>query len=168
MGWEMWRCHYLCWRGHIVKDFNHFHNMFQYQIWGQKYSEISFCCALLELVLSWLNSHNNSLFSLSSFVIYFLPKTMIHLSICKDGGVVALKATLNQLLGAGSVDGILLWVHVEYVVVGEGLVFAQHHLRFPGHHICADVTSLYLFSGQLRTNPSTKTRHTLRKCTFSM
>lgn len=131
----------------------------------QKYSEISFCCALLELVLSY--SHNNSLFLLSS-VIYFLPKTMIHLSICKDGGVVALKATLNQLLGAGSVDGILLWVHVEYVVVGEGLVFAQHHLRFPRHHICADMTSLYLFSGQLRTNPTTETRHTLRKCTFIM
>lgn len=76
------------------------------------------------------------------------------LSVCKDGGVVALEAALDQLLGAGGVDGVLLGVHVKHIVVGEGLVFAQDHLRLPGHHVCTDVTSLYLLSGQLRTNPA--------------
>lgn len=53
-----------------------------------------------------------------------LLQNSTHLSICKDGGVVALEATLNQLLSAGGVDAVLLGVHVEQVVVGEGLVFA--------------------------------------------
>ena len=79
--------------------------------------------------------------------------TLIHLSVCKDGGVVALEAAVDQLLRAGGVDGVLLRVHVEHVVVGKGLVFAQDHLRLSRHHIGTDVTSLYLLSGQLRTNP---------------
>lgn len=83
-----------------------------------------------------------------------LLRTKTRLSVCKDGGVVALEATLNQLLGAGGVDGVLLGVHVEHVVVGKGLVFAQDHLRLPGHHVCTDVTSLDLLPGQLRTNPT--------------
>lgn len=83
-----------------------------------------------------------------------LLQNSTRLSVCEDGGVVALEATLNQLLGAGGVDGVLLGVHVEQVVVGEGLVFAQDHLRLPGHHVCTDVTSLYLLPGQLRTNPA--------------
>lgn len=81
---------------------------------------------------------------------------LIYLSVRKDGGVVALEAALDQLLCAGGVDGVLLRVHVEHVVVGEGLVFAQDHLRLSRHHVGADVTSLYLFSGQLRTNPKDK------------
>lgn len=81
---------------------------------------------------------------------------LIYLSVRKDGGVVALEAALDQLLCAGGVDGVLLRVHVEHVVVGEGLVLAQDHLRLSRHHVGADVTSLYLFSGQLRTNPKDK------------
>lgn len=83
-----------------------------------------------------------------------IERTKTCLSVCKDGGVIALEAALDQLLSAGGVDGVLLRVHVEHVVVGEGLVFAQDHLRLPGHHICTDVTSLYLLPGQLRTNPA--------------
>lgn len=80
--------------------------------------------------------------------------TKTRLSVCKDGGVVALEAAVNQLLGAAGVDVVLLRVHVEQVVVGEGLVFAQDHLRLPGHHIGTNVTSFYLLPGQLRTNPT--------------
>lgn len=79
------------------------------------------------------------------------------LSICKDGGVVAFEAAVDQLLGAGGVDGVLLGVHVEQIVIGEGLVFPQDHLRLPGHHICTDVTSLDFLPGQLRTNPKENT-----------
>lgn len=82
-------------------------------------------------------------------------RTKTRLSVCEDGGVVALEAALDQLLCAGAVDGVLLGVHVEQVVVGEGLVFAQDHLRLPGHHVGTDVTSLYLLPRQLRTNPTT-------------
>lgn len=76
------------------------------------------------------------------------------LSVCKDCGIVALEAAFDKLLSAVVVDGFLLGVHVKDMVVGEGLVFAQDHLRLPGHHVCTDVTSLYLLSGQLRTNPA--------------
>lgn len=76
------------------------------------------------------------------------------LSICEDGGVVALKAAVDQLLGAGRVDGFLMRVHVEQVVVGEGLVLAQDHLGLAWHHVGADVASLDLLLRQLRTDPA--------------
>lgn len=81
------------------------------------------------------------------------PLMQIYLPVCKDGGVVTLEAAVDQLLRAGGVDGVLLGVHVEHVVVCKGLVFSQDDLRLSGHHVGADVTSLYLFSGQLRTDP---------------
>lgn len=80
-------------------------------------------------------------------------RTKTRLSVRKDGSVVTFEAAIDQLLCAGGVDGVLLGVHVEHVVVGEGLVFPQDDLRLPGHHIRTDVASLYLLSGQLRTNP---------------
>lgn len=83
-----------------------------------------------------------------------------NLSVCKDCGIVALKATIDEALGAVSVDGFLLGVHVKDVVIGEGLVLTQEHLWLPGHHVCTDVTALDLLFGQLRTNPC---RHTKRQ-----
>lgn len=82
----------------------------------------------------------------------------IYLPVCEDGGVVTLEAAVDQLLRAGGVDGVLLRVHVEHVVVREGLVFSQDDLGLSGHHVGADVASLYLLSGQLRTNPEGKQR----------
>lgn len=84
-------------------------------------------------------------------------RTKTRLSVCKNGGVVALEAALDQLLCAGGVDVFLLGVHVEHVVVSEGFVFPQDHLRLPRHHVCTDVASLYLLPGQLRTNPTANT-----------
>lgn len=78
---------------------------------------------------------------------------LTNLSICKDSGVVALKAAFNEFLSAVGVDGFLLAVHVKDMVVGEGLVLTQEHLWLPGHHIGADVTALDLLFGQLRTDP---------------
>lgn len=92
-------------------------------------------------------------------VLLVCLSTLTYLPVRKDGGVVTLEAAVDQLLRAGAVDGVLLRVHVEHVVVGKGLVFAQDHLRLSGHHVGADVTSLYLFSGQLRTNPKENNRY---------
>lgn len=78
---------------------------------------------------------------------------LTNLSVCKDGGIVALKAAFDKSLGAVVVYGFLLGVHVEDVVVGEGLVLAQDHLWLLGHHKGADVTALDLLFGQLRTDP---------------
>ena len=80
-----------------------------------------------------------------------------NLSVCKDSGVVALEAAFNEPLCALGVDGLLLGVHVEDVVVGEGLVLAQDHLWLPGHHKRADVAAFDLLSGQLRTDPRGQT-----------
>lgn len=85
----------------------------------------------------------------------------LYLPVGKDGGVVALEAALDQLLRAGGVDGVLLRVHVEHVVVGEGLVLPQDHLGLPGHHVGADVASLDLFPGQLRADPEETKRSSL-------
>lgn len=76
-----------------------------------------------------------------------------NLPVCKDSGVVALEAAFDESLGALVVDGVLLGVHVEDMVVGEGLVLAQHHLWLAGRHKSTDVTSFDLFFGQLRTDP---------------
>lgn len=84
---------------------------------------------------------------------------LTNLSICKDGGVVALKAPLNESLSTVGVDSFLLSVHVKNMIKGEGLVLAEDHLRFSGHHICAYVTAFDLFFSQLRTDP-TKDRDT--------
>lgn len=78
---------------------------------------------------------------------------MTNLSIGKDGGVVALKAAFDETLRALAVDGVLMGVRVEDVVVGEGFVFAQDQLGLPGHDIRADVAALDPLLGQLRTNP---------------
>lgn len=77
-----------------------------------------------------------------------------NLSVCKDGGIVALKAAFDQSLGAVLVDGFLLSVYVKDVVVGEGLVLAQDHLGLARHHKGADVAALDLLFGQLRTDPA--------------
>lgn len=79
-----------------------------------------------------------------------------HLSVGEDGGVVALEAALDEALSAVGVEGLLLGVHVEHMVVGEGLVFTQHHLGLPGHHVGADVASFDFLLGQLRTDPDGK------------
>lgn len=85
------------------------------------------------------------------------------LSVCKDCGIVALEAAFDKLLSAVVVDGFLLGVHVKDMVVGEGLVFAQDHLRLPGHHKRTDVTALDLLFGQLRTDPGRqKDKKTMR------
>ena len=52
------------------------------------------------------------------------------LAISEDGGVVALEAALDEVADARVVDVHLTVVHVEDVVVGEGLVGAEDHLRF--------------------------------------
>lgn len=79
------------------------------------------------------------------------PET--NLSICKDCGIVALKAAFDESLRAVLVDGFLLAVHVEHMVVGKGLVLSQDHLWLPGHHKGADVTALDFLFRQLRTDP---------------
>ena len=76
-----------------------------------------------------------------------------NLSVCKDGGVVALKAAFDETLCAVGVDAFLMGVHVHHVVVGEGLVLTQKHLRLAGHHVGTDVAALDLLFGQLRTDP---------------
>lgn len=70
-----------------------------------------------------------------------------NLSICKDCGIVALQAAFDEALGAVGVDGLLLGVHVEDVVIGEGLVLTQDHLWLAGHDICTDMTALNLLFG---------------------
>lgn len=84
------------------------------------------------------------------------------LSVCKHGGVVALEAALDQLLGAGGIDGVLLGVHVEHKVVREGLVLPQDDLRLSRHHVRTDVASLDLLPGQLRTDPVDKDTNGLK------
>lgn len=78
---------------------------------------------------------------------------MTDLAVRKDGGVVSLEAAFDQLLSTVAVNGFLLGVHVEHVVVGEGFVFAQDDLWLPGHNERADMASFNLLFGQLRTNP---------------
>lgn len=78
---------------------------------------------------------------------------LTNLSVRKDGGVVSLKTTLDESLCAVGVDRLLLGVHVKDMVEGEGLVLTEDHLWFSGHHICTDVTALYLFLSQLRADP---------------
>lgn len=78
---------------------------------------------------------------------------LTNLPISKDGGIVALKTAFDESLCAVGVDSFLLGVHVEDVVVGEGLVLTQDHLGLPRHHIRANVTTLNLLFGQLRANP---------------
>lgn len=80
------------------------------------------------------------------------------LSVCKNSGIVALEAAFDESLSAVVVYGFLLGVHVEDIVVGEGLILAQDHLRLSGHHKGADVTALDLLFGQLRTDPGRKTQ----------
>lgn len=94
--------------------------------------------------------------------------TKTRLSICKDGGVVTFETPLDQLLRAGGVDGVLLRVHVEQIVVGEGFVFPQDNLRLPGHHVRTDVTSFYLLPGQLRTNPAENNISSIYVISFSV
>lgn len=78
---------------------------------------------------------------------------MTNLSIRKDCGVVALKATLDEPLRAVGVDCFLLSVHIEDIIKGEGLVLTQDHLGLSWHHIRTDVTAFNPLFGQLRTDP---------------
>lgn len=96
------------------------------------------------------------------------PRTKTCLSICKHSGIVALETAFDQLLCAGTVDGLLLRVHVKHKVIGEGLVFPQDHLRLSRHHIRTDVTSLNLLPGQLRTNPAENPETVIRLCQVSL
>lgn len=102
----------------------------------------------------------------STAAVWLNTKTC--LSICKHGGIVAFEAALDQLLGAGGVDGVLLGVHVKQIVKGEGLVFSKDHLGLSWHHVCTDMTSLYLLPGQLRTDPTERTETTMRLSYFSI
>lgn len=86
-----------------------------------------------------------------------------NLSVCKDGGIVSLKAAFDQPLGAVLVDGFLLSVYVKHVVIGEGLVLAQDHLGLARHHKGADVAALDLLFGQLRTDPAEQRKQMERK-----
>ena len=86
---------------------------------------------------------------------------LTHLSIGKYGGIVALEAALDQLLGAVAIDVVLLGVHVEHIVVCEGLILSQHYHGLSRAHERADVTPLNLLSGQLWTNPN---REETEKC----
>lgn len=88
-----------------------------------------------------------------------------NLPICKYGGIVSFKAAFDQSLSAVLVDGFLLSVYVKDVVVGKGLVLAQDHLGFTGHHEGADVAALDLLFGQLRTDPAEKRRQVRKNCT---
>ena len=56
------------------------------------------------------------------------------LSVGQDGGVVALEAALDELADARVVDVHLAGVHVEDVVVCEGFIRTEDHLRFPRRH----------------------------------
>lgn len=82
-----------------------------------------------------------------------------NLSVSKDCGIVALEAAIDEALCAVGVDGFLLAVHIEDVVISEGFVLTKEHLWLPGHYVRTDVTALNLLFGQLRTNPN---RHTKR------
>ena len=88
--------------------------------------------------------------------LYNCIHVLTNLPIREDGGIVALKAALDESLRAVGVDSFLLGVHIKDVVIGEGLIFTQDHLGLPRHHVCTDVTTLNLFFGQLRTNPGRK------------
>lgn len=90
----------------------------------------------------------------SPAVCLMLRSLWTNLSICKYGGVVSFKAAFDQSLGTVLVDAFLLGVDVKDVVVGEGLVLAQHHLGLTRHHKGADVAALDLLFGQLRTDPA--------------
>ena len=95
-------------------------------------------------------------------------KRSTRLAVGKDGGVVALEAALDQLRSAVGVDAVLLRVHVEHIVVGEGLVFPQDHLGLRGCHEGADVTSLDLLSRQLGTDPGTGETQRAETCHLLM
>lgn len=100
---------------------------------------------------------------MSDYIKRVRADMLTNLSVCKDGCVVALKAAVDELLGAVGVDGFLLRVHIEDVVVGEGLVLTQNHLWLSWHHKCADVTALDLLLGQLRTDPTRKEQERFRQ-----
>lgn len=87
---------------------------------------------------------------------------MLYLTVRKDRGIIALEAAFNELLGAVAIDGILLGVHVEHIVVGEGLVLSQNHLGLSRGHECANVTSFNFLFCQLRTDPTEAARDTVR------
>lgn len=72
-----------------------------------------------------------------------------HLSVGKDGGIVAFEAALDELLHALRVDALLRGLEVEDEVEREGLVLAQEDLRLPGRDRGADVTSFNPLLGKL-------------------
>lgn len=88
---------------------------------------------------------------------------LTNLSVRKDGGVVALEATLDESLCAVGVDGPLLRVHIKHVVKGEGFVLTEEHLWFSGHHIRTDVAALNFLLSQLRTDPKKKKKRERRR-----
>lgn len=87
---------------------------------------------------------------------------MLYLTIREDCGIVALKAAFNELFSTVTVDGILLRVHVKYIVVRKGLVLSQNHLGLSRSHKCANVTSFNLLFCQLRTDPAGAVRDSVR------
>lgn len=76
-----------------------------------------------------------------------------YLTISEHGGIVAFKATLDELVHAGLVDALLFWVHIKHKVIGEGFVLSQEDLWFSRCDQCAHVAALDLLLGHLRTNP---------------
>lgn len=77
-----------------------------------------------------------------------------HLAVGEDGGVVAVEAALDEAADAGVVHLALRGAHVEHVVVGEGLVRAQPHLRLVGRDARAHAAHLDQLARDLRTDPA--------------
>lgn len=65
-----------------------------------------------------------------------------YLPVGQHGGIVALKAALDEPAHAGGIDVLLPGVQVEDKVIGEGLVFPQQHLGLPRGDRGTDVTAL--------------------------
>ena len=80
------------------------------------------------------------------------------LSVGQDGGVVALEAALDELADARVVDVHLAGVHVEDVVVGEGLVGAEDHLRLARRHRRARPAHVDHLARRLWSDPGRRTR----------
>ena len=75
------------------------------------------------------------------------------LPVCEDGGIVAIEGALDETGDACLVDGGLVRVRVEDVVVGEGFVRAEEDLRLARRHLCADPAHVDHLPRHLRTDP---------------
>ena len=76
-----------------------------------------------------------------------------YLTVSEDGGIVSLKAAFDQMADASVVDVHLAAIHIEDVVIREGFISSEDHLRFARCHRRARPAHIDHLACWLRTNP---------------